>query len=73
MADRRPSAEADAAPDAEQLLTVLAGVVGRLVVRSSAGRDPATFRQIAVQELRVASDVDVTLIESWLTAHPPAR
>ena len=72
MADRKPAAEAAAAPEAEQLLTVLAGIVGRLVVRSSTGRHPATFREIAVQELRVASHADVDLLEKWLTAHPPA-
>jgi hypothetical protein len=73
MADRKPAAEAAPAPDAEQLLTILARVTGNLIVKSSTGRDSATFRRIAVQELRIASDADVDAIEAWVTAHPPAR
>ena len=70
MADRKPAAEAVAVPDAEQLLTVLARVVARMVVRSSVSQGAATFRQIAVMELKVATDAEATAIEAWLTSHP---
>lgn len=75
MAARRqgPEAEAAAAPDIDQLLTVLARVVARLVVQSSKGQHSATFRDIAVRELGVASHADVTAIETWLTTHPAPR
>lgn len=75
MADRKPAAEAAAVPqpEAEQLLTVLTRVLGRLIVQSAQGQYSATFRRIAVNELRVASDADVDLIEKWLTEHPPGN
>jgi hypothetical protein len=73
MADRRAAAEAaPLVPDAEQLLTILARMTATLAVRCSRGQYAATFRDIAVRELRIASPADVDVIEAWLTAHPPA-
>jgi hypothetical protein len=75
MAGRKPAEAAHAepapvAPDAEQLLTVLARMVACLAARCSKGQYPATFRQIAVNELRIATPADVDAVEAWLAAHP---
>lgn len=73
MAAAKPATEAIApAPDGEQLLAVLARMVANLAVRVSTGPHAATFRAIAVNELRIASHAEVDVLEAWLTAHPPA-
>jgi hypothetical protein len=69
MATAKPAPEP--APDAGQLLTVLARMTAALAVRCSSGQHSATFRQIAVRELSIATDAEVDVLEAWLTAHPP--
>ena len=72
MANRRGATTAPAAPAtaADEVITVLARVLARLAVRSSASTGAATFRQIAVLELKIATDAEAAAIEAWLTAHP---
>lgn len=71
MAARRQE-PAETAPDLAGTVTVLARVLARLACSRSQVRGPATFRQIATTELKIATDEEVTVIEAWLTAHPPA-
>lgn len=70
MPPRKP-ADAGPAADTEAMITAVAMVLARLIVQSP-GRSPygGTFRQIAVQQLRVATDAEAELIEAWLIAHP---
>jgi hypothetical protein len=55
--------------DLAEVVTVLARVLTRLVVHVSRGPHPASFRSIAVRELRVASEAEIDLIEKFLTGH----
>jgi hypothetical protein len=55
--------------DLAAVVAVLATVVCRVVCQVAPGRAPATFRQIATTQLRVASDAEVDVIEAFLAGH----
>jgi hypothetical protein len=59
-------------PDDERdaMISTLTRVLNRLIVNSSFGPGPASFRQIATAQLRVATDAEIDLIEAWIKAHP---
>jgi hypothetical protein len=61
---------ANAEPGASEMITILARVFARLAIAMSHSTGAASFRQIAVLELKIASDEEATAIEAWLTAHP---
>ena len=73
MADRRPADGASAleqrVAELESMLTLTARLAATLAVRVSKGQGSATFREIAVQELRLCQHRDVDRIESWLKEH----
>jgi hypothetical protein len=75
MAERRPAAAAatgaleQRVAELESMLTLVARFAAHLAVHSTKGQTSATFRQIAVQELRIASNADVDRLESWLREH----
>ena len=79
MAVRKPAPEPEpvAAPaDDSAVIMALIRMMSRLAVAQTVDRTlgvpqgAATFRQIAVHELHIASDRDVDAIEAWLAAHP---
>jgi hypothetical protein len=67
---RKPAAASQdtPAPDAEAMITTVTRVLAHLILSNARG--PGTFRQIATQQLNVASGAQVDAIEAWLTAHP---
>jgi hypothetical protein len=70
MATRKPDASAaPAAQDTEQMVTDLARVFARLAVKSAIGNGAATFGQIIVNELHIATHEEASRIEAWLTSH----
>lgn len=64
---RKPPADTTAA---EATITTLIRVFSRLVVSNAYGPGALTFRQIATQQLRIATDAEVDIIEAWVRAHP---
>jgi hypothetical protein len=64
--------ELPAEPDPADVLAATVRMLARLVVHVSGlnTRTSASFRQIVVQELRIATESDVDLIEAWLSNHP---
>lgn len=67
-ADRAADLEARLA-DAEQMITLLMRVANRAIVRYSRGATSASYRQIVVGEMRLASHEEAAEIERWLTEH----
>jgi hypothetical protein len=65
----KPAPRPPAPGELEEVVTVLARVLTRLVVHVSRGPHAASFRSIAVRELRVASEAEIDLIEKFLTGH----
>lgn len=68
MATRKQPADS-AAPDVEVMITTLTRVLNRLIVNASFGPGSVGFRQICTQQLHIASDAEVDVIEAWMTAH----
>jgi hypothetical protein len=68
----QPAASPPAAPDLAAVVDVMARMLARLIVHVSRAKavQPARFRQIVTQELRVGTDAEVDLIEAWLTSRP---
>lgn len=54
----------------EQLVTDLTRILARMVVQQSPGAGAATFGQLAVDGLRVATTEEAGRIEKWLVEHP---
>jgi hypothetical protein len=52
---------------AEQMITLLLRILNRDVVQRSRGATSATYRQIMVNELRLATHEEVADLEAWLT------
>lgn len=53
----------------EQMQTTTLRILSRWFVRSAPGSTSATFAQILVNELRMATHEEVQAFEAWLTAH----
>ena len=54
---------------AERIITILLRVLNRDIVTNRPGTNTATFRQILVDEQRLASHEEAADIETWLTDH----
>jgi hypothetical protein len=65
-----PAAASCGHQDLAEFATVVGRVVTRLIVQVSRGPYAATFREIATQELRVASTAEADVIEKFLGEHP---
>jgi hypothetical protein len=77
-ARRKPAPTAPPAPpcgheDLAEVVTVLTRILCRLVVHASPGRYPASFREVAVQQARVASHAEIDAIEKYLSEHLEPR
>jgi hypothetical protein len=71
MAVRKHETEAaPAVPDDSAVIGVLLRMVSHLAVRQALGQGAASFRQIAVNELGIARNQDIDVIDAWLAAHP---
>lgn len=75
MAIRKPAAAAETAvpaadADLEQIVSDLTRVFARMAVKSSVGLGAATFRQIVVNDLHIATHDEAERIERWLSEHP---
>lgn len=57
----------EAGPAVEDVVSALARVVARMAVARSVSQGAASFRQIAVAELKIATDAEAAVIEQWLT------
>lgn len=66
---RKPPADSTA-PGAEAMITTLTRVFARMVVSQAAGTMALTFRQICTQQMRIANDAEVDILEAWMTGHP---
>jgi hypothetical protein len=66
-----PAAKPPAAgqPDVEKMVTTLTRVFARLAVKTSTCGGAATFAQIVVTELHIATHEEAAAIETWLTSH----
>lgn len=54
----------------ERMQATTLKILSRWFVRSAPGLTSATFAQILVDELRVATHEEVQAFVAWLTAHP---
>lgn len=72
MTARKPADDTAAtpAPGAEVMLSTLTRVFARLVVNQALGPGPASFRRIVTQQLHIATDAEVDVLEAWMTTHP---
>jgi hypothetical protein len=52
----------------EQTLTTTLRILSRWIVRSATGQGAATFSQILVGELHIATHEEAQAVEVWLTA-----
>lgn len=75
MAVRKPAEPAAATPapgqqaDVEKMVTTLTRVFARMAVKTSSCTGAATFSQIMVTELNIATHEEAATIENWITAH----
>lgn len=53
----------------ERIVTTWLRIEARDKVRLSVGHQPASFRVIVVNELRIATHEEAVAVEEWLTAH----
>lgn len=70
MATRTANQPAADHAELEQLVTDLTRILARMVVQQSPGAGAATFGQLAVDGIRVATMEEAARIEKWLTEHP---
>lgn len=64
-----PNTAGAAGPAADEVISAVCRIVARMAVRQSVSTGAATFKEIAVRELGIATDQEATILEQWLTAH----